>query len=425
MLKKILRENIAKTMSVDQVVHGFLRRQEHRVRKDLKDVIGELVLHVTGKYGDIPKGEILEGVSTVLDGMGVRADLTALEAIYINTATEMIAGAGLGEFVFDKVDNQALNAIRKNFFWLGDNHSAAVRERLYDIVESAFKGDVPREKLAEILLNEFGTALTQETRYFKDVADHIISQGQNLARVRQGQKHGVKNYRVKAVMDKRTSKIYRSMNGRIISAAHLETQCDKIQAATNIDEKKAAAGWRNEPFLNKSDKLPANFGLPPYHFRCRTILQPVWLREREANYDGETVRVRNGGQRLKKGEIFRHQDKTGVERVVTQTTFRHSPASDLRVTSLKDTKSALNSINRIAPHKDGKRTVATSQNDFLLIFEGDRLITLYKPDRPIKKAFGATIKENTQEVVKWHSENFISGLIKGLTGTFATADTSM
>lgn len=261
--------------------------------------------------------------------------------------------------------------------------------------------------LADILKNEFGAALAQETRYFKDVSDHIISQGQNLARVRQGQKYGVENYRIKAVMDNRTSKICRSMNGRIIPAAHLERQCDKIQDAKNINEKMDAAAWRNEPFLNKSNKLPSNFGLPPYNFRCRTILKPVWVREREATSAGETIKVNNTGKNPKQSEIFRHIDNTGVKRVVTKKTYGHSETSYIRSTSLQKTKAALNSINNIAPHIDGKRTVATSDNKFLLIFEGNRLITLYQPDKSLKKAYANTIKPERKEVVKWRIGNFL------------------
>ena len=257
---------------MEQAVRDFVRRQEHRIRKELTSVMDELILYVAGRYGDIPESAILGSVRTVLDDMGLKADMTALDAIYANTAKDAIKKIGFPDFVFDRTDNKTLDAIRKNFYWLGDNHSAAVRERLYNIVESAFTGAVPREELPGSLLDEFGTALTQETRYFRDVSDHIISQGQNLARVNQGEKYGVSYYKVKAVLDKRTSKVCIYMNNKIIPAEHLVTQANKIQSAKNIDQKKSAANWMTEKqaaarLESNKTTIPKGFGIPPYHFR--------------------------------------------------------------------------------------------------------------------------------------------------------------
>ncbi|MBD3866477.1 hypothetical protein JJB27_10570, partial [Campylobacter fetus subsp. venerealis] len=133
--------------------------------------------------------------------------------------------------------------------------------------------------MAETLKEKFKGVLSANTSYFEGVSDHIISQAQNIARVNQSSKYGVKHYKVLARIDSRTSDICRSMNGRIIPASHIEAQSNNIQNAKDINEKKAAAIWRNEPFLGKI--LPSNFGLPPYHFRCRTELVPVWINEEE------------------------------------------------------------------------------------------------------------------------------------------------
>lgn len=148
MLSSVLRNKIAKTVSVESAVELFLRRQEARARSELNAVIGELQHYIWEHYGDIPKAQILDSVATTLDGFGIKADLARLDGLYVNTAKAVVVSAKLGEFVFDKVDDQTLNAIRKNFFWLGDNASQKTRDRLYEIVESAFKGDVARADLA-------------------------------------------------------------------------------------------------------------------------------------------------------------------------------------------------------------------------------------------------------------------------------------
>merc|ERR1711879_436990 len=103
-------------------------------------------------------------------------------------------------------------------------------------------------------------------RYFEGVADHIINQSQNISKV---------------------------------------NQASKVLAAKNISEKKEAAQWKNDAHYGK---LPSNFGLPPYHFRCRTEIVPVWLSTEEI--DGKKVKY----ALKKKDDIITHIDNTGVQR---------------------------------------------------------------------------------------------------------------
>ena len=142
-------------------------------------------------------------------------------------------------------------------------------------------------------------------------------------------------------MDARTTQICRSMHEHIIPAAHLEAQAEKILNANSLASKKAAAAWRSEAYLGESDKMDSNFGLPPYHFRCRTEAIPVWVDEEEI--DG--VKMRNT-QPLSKDETIRHIDKTGVERMLTISNVsdkRHSMNLLQRTTHSKII-AALNSI---------------------------------------------------------------------------------
>ncbi|EAI4415435.1 structural protein [Campylobacter fetus] len=249
--------------------------------------------------------------------------------------------------------------------------------------------------MAETLKEKFKGVLSANTSYFEGVSDHIISQMQNIARVNQASKYGVKHYKVVARIDNRTSDICRSMNGRIIPASHIETQSNNIQNAKDINEKKAAAIWRNEPFFGKI--LPSNFGLPPYHFRCRTELVPVWINEEEI--DG--VKMKNTSP-LSKDEVVKHIDKTGVERYANKKTFNHSISSNKRKISSSDSVKALNSILKIAPHKDYQnRSVAISQNGYFMIFNGDYLYNIFKPSRNLEKYFKDSAVLNKVEIIKW------------------------
>ncbi|EKR8080629.1 hypothetical protein P9I23_001244 [Campylobacter fetus] len=260
--------------------------------------------------------------------------------------------------------------------------------------------------MAETLKEKFKGVLSANTSYFEGVSDHIISQAQNIARVNQSSKYGVKHYKVLARIDSRTSDICRSMNGRIIPASHIEAQSNNIQNAKDINEKKAAAIWRNEPFLGKI--LPSNFGLPPYHFRCRTELVPVWINEEEI--DG--VKMKNTSP-LSKDEVVKHIDKTGVERVLNKGNYfgenNHSKPLYKRA-SKGDIVKALNSINTTAKNKDNRYINAFSDNGYFIVFNGNEIVTCFKHKDGNKDTFNyfkrASVYDK-KEVIKWKIANLL------------------
>ena len=201
-------------------------------------------------------------------------------------------------------------------------------------------------------------------------------------------------------MDSRTSAICRSMNGRLIPAEHIERQCDNIMNAKDMSSKKAAATWAKAPYNGRSDKMDSNFGMPPYHFRCRTEIVPAWVDEYEN--DGVTMRA---SEAPGKDEIIRHIDKMGVERVLTFTNAndkKHS-ANLLQRTSAAKIVSALNSITHIAPHTNvEQKLIAKTQNGYIIIFDGDKIDTIFptKDNQALKKYFENYAKKDKIEVIK-------------------------
>jgi len=205
------------------------------------------------------------------------------------------------------------------------------------------------------------------------------------------------------------------MHGRIIEAKHLERQVENIISAKSMAEKKAAAAWRSEPMLAKS--LPSNFGLPPYHFRCRTEALPVWVSEEVV--DGKTAK---STKPRGKDEILRHIDKIGVERRVSKKNWEEHISKKHTQLQLKDIISALNSIEEIALHsRMDQRTVTKSANGVFMVFDGDELVSAYRPTNPqnklnIDKHFKANAKADQREIVKWKKGSLSSIFTKILTG---------
>ena len=303
-------------------------------------------------------------------------------------------------FVFDEIDADAVDAMRKSFYWMGKEYNENLQSRLKDKIEGVFKGEIELDSIGAELKREFGSVLSADESYFKGVSDHIALQARNVATVTQGAKYGVKYYKILAIMDARTTQICRSMHGRIIPAAHLEAQADKILNANSLASKKAAAAWKSDAYLGKSDKMDSNFGLPPYHFRCRTEAVPVWVDEEEI--DG--VKMRNT-QPLSKDETIRHIDKTGVERVLTLSNVsdkRHS-VNLLQRTTHSKIIAALNSITYIAPHANAEqKSVAKTQNGYIAIFDGDKIDTIFPTEnsKAQNKYFEKYAKKGKIEIIK-------------------------
>lgn len=395
LLSTLLKAKFDKNKSVSELVDEFIKQNVKLAKKELEAQLANLLIFINENY-NIDKKVLKELVNSKISSMGLSINPNNLEEIYAVLAGKNIAV----NIVFDEIDIRAINAMRNNFYWVGKEFNKGFSDRLKDIIESAFRGDVARSELAQRLKDEFASELKQSVRYFEGVSDHIISQNQNISTVNQARKYGVKYYKVVAVMDSRTSAICRSMNGRLIPAEHIERQCDNIMNAKDMASKKAAATWAKAPYNGRSDKMDSNFGMPPYHFRCRTEIVPAWVDEYEN--DGVTMRA---SEAPGKDEIIRHIDKMGVERVLTFANAndkKHS-ANLLQRTSAAKIVSALNSITHIAPHINvEQKSIAKTQNGYIIIFDGDKIDTIFptKDNQALKKYFENYAKKDKIEVIK-------------------------
>ena len=395
LLSTLLKAKFDKNKSVSELVDEFIKQNAKLAKKELEAQLANLLIFINENY-NIDKKVLKELVNSKISSMGLSINPNNLEEIYAVLAGKNIAV----NIVFDEIDIRAINAMRNNFYWVGKEFNKDFSDRLKDIIESAFRGEVARSELAGRLKDEFASELKQSVKYFEGVSDHIISQNQNISTVNQARKYGVKYYKVVAVMDSITSAICRSMNGRLIPAEHIERQCDNIMNAKDMASKKAAATWAKEPYNGRSDKMDSNFGMPPYHFKCRTEIVPAWVDEYEN--DGVTMRA---SEAPGKDEIIRHIDKMGVERVLTFANAndkKHS-ANLLQRTSAAKIVSALNSITHIAPHANvEQKSIAKTQNGYIIIFDGDKIDTIFptKDNQALKKYFENYAKKDKIEVIK-------------------------
>ncbi|WP_180379579.1 hypothetical protein [Campylobacter devanensis] len=400
LIQRVIKHKITKSKDKQKLIDEMIATLGVSAKSELKELLEELYMVVMDNYDS-------DELQSIIQNRLERLDIHIKDMNYEELYRSFLSGVGgRGDLRFDSVDAKAIKVMRENFYWMKGEFNAKVSDELKEITKEIFEGKIPRTKAGEIMKERFKGVLSANTSYFEGVSDHIISQMQNVSVVNEGAKNGVKHYKVVARIDSRTSECCRSMNGRIIPASHIEAQSGAIQNAKSIAEKKAAATWRNGAFYGKI--LPKDFGLPPYHFRCRTEIVPVWIDEEEV--DG--VVMKNTSP-LNKDEVIKHIDKTGVERVLSKDNYygknNHSLQLNKR-TSKIDIVRALNSINTVAKNANNNYINAFSDNGYFIVFNGDEIVTCFKPNESKKKSFDYfrnASKYDKKEVIKWKIANLL------------------
>lgn len=394
LIQRLIKHKITKSKDKQKLIDEMIATLGASTKSELKELLEELYIVIMDNYDS---DELQSIIQNRLERLDIHIKDMSYEDLY---RSFLIGVGGRSDLRFDSVDARAIKVMRDNFYWMKGEFNAKVSDELKQITKEIFEGKIPRIEAGKIMRERFKGVLSANTSYFEGVSDHIISQMQNVSVINEGAKNGVEYYKVVARIDGRTSECCKSMNGRIIPASHLEAQSQNIQNAKNIAQKKAAAIWRNGAFYGKI--LPKDFGLPPYHFRCRTEVVPVWIDEEVI--DG--VAMKNTSP-LTKDEVIKHIDKTGVERVWKKD---NTHIQKKHATFPKDVIKALNSINTVAKNANNNYINAFSDNGYFIVFNGDEIVTCFRPDENKKKAFDYFKRKSIydkKEVIKWRIVNLI------------------
>ena len=382
LLNMIIKANLNEKKSLDTLIDEFIKTQTSLAKGQLEDYLSSLFIYINRNYDKVPKDELLSIVESKLQDLNIQFDTKDIDEVYASIATA--TSVGTTKVVFDKIDTKAINAMRNGFFWASDKYNSDTQNLLKNMIEETFRGNIPRADLSSALKDAFQGIIDKDENYFKLVADNIISQSQNVSRLNQSLKYGVKYFKVRARIDNKTSDFCRWINGKIIPAKHLKQQLNNILDATNIDDKKQAAPWQSQPIFGV---LPVNVGLPPYHGRCRTQIEPVWINETKKvdSKTGKEYKIRN--TKDDKNYKLTHIDKTGVE-VNIKTNIYDKIVNIKHNLTEKQLIGALNSIKYKAPHKitgrhpnEHIKSVALTKDGYTLIYEANELVSCYPPTR--------------------------------------------
>ena len=395
-LTKILKSKQEKKLNLDEYIDKICAEFAKVNHAKISDEVQNLYLFILENF-KITKDELINLINSKIEKIELETSVNS-EEIYLKIKGENAKISPNLSSSFVSLDFKAIKLIDDSFYWLGNEYNEKLQTTLKETIKEFMNGEIDRKNIAESLAEKLKGVVKENAsiKYFEGVADNIINQNRNLNMVINADEE-VEFFKVMARMDNKTSAICRSMHGRLIPAKHLQKQAKNLLGAKSMDEKKNAAVWMSGEYLGRSDKMPSDFGLPPYHFHCRTMIVPVYVNKNEDT--GERYTGVKGDD-----EAVRHIDKTGTERFLTKKTLNEHlekhPESDE-----KSLIKALNSINTIAKNKDNNYINAWSDNGFFIVFDGNKIVTFFKPDGKTKKEQFEYFKRHSifdkKEIIKW------------------------
>jgi len=374
LLKSLLKAKKTDEAELEDAIEAYLRDVKTLNKQQTEEFVSDLLVYIMQNFEKLDSEQLLAIVMQKIDALGYTLKTDAIEAIYEKSAV-LAAAEVSAAFVFDKEDARVIESTYRALAWLKNDGTANTQEKIKQIIVSAMEGDVNMADLGETLRSAFEGVVDESARYFEGVSDHIIRQSQSLTRVQQFAKAGVDYVKVVAVIDSVTSATCRSLHGKVIKVSDLLGQADAITAATTIEEKKKASRWQSAPIF--SVKLPDGVGMPPYHFRCRTIV--VAYFPQNTDIDGKKA---NGSyipwdKYNGKEVLFSQQDPFGYERVVTAKTFDHG--GTYHGISKKTVLAGLKTLKELAQHRTepGKEVGWSEDHKLFFVFKDGEVWTVY------------------------------------------------
>jgi hypothetical protein len=195
------------------------------------------------------------------------------EAAWLIGARDAAQGAGV-DYRFGLKDKEALKlAQRGDLYWVANHWDAFTRQKLSAAVARFFEEGQTYERLAEWMREAMAGVHEAGMRYWELAADTAATKTREMGRIAGYAQAGIEWVQVRARMDERTTPCCRSLHGRLIPLRTIQAQRDKYLEAAgrgNLDAARAAwPMWDAGQAFGK--EIPDNVGLPPYHFRCRTV----------------------------------------------------------------------------------------------------------------------------------------------------------
>lgn len=280
LIRILIKDEAAFEALRQRLADGMSRAWSFGVEAAFRDSLEALRAIDPDRFTARDEARILAAIEARIGGDAMRRAMdgpvvSATDSIWRVGADEAARPAGV-DYAFGLKDERALALLNRfDLHWIGRHWDAGTRETVTGAVREFFERGWSYETLADQLRQAFDGIEERGMAYWQLTADTIATKTRELARVGGYEQAGVRYVEVRAHMDHRTTPICRSLHGRLIPIGHIQTQRDKYLAAIEQGSmERAKQVW---PMMEAGMEigggkvLPGTIGLPPYHFRCRTV----------------------------------------------------------------------------------------------------------------------------------------------------------
>ncbi len=180
---------------------------------------------------------------------------------------------------FSALDSESIRWLQDHhLYWIRTYYNKHVSSQIADTIAQGMAEGLGRERIGDRLkdfFDKYPGVKAQPEAYWRGLAANGMNRSRNFGLISGYQQIGVRQLRIVAVMDERTSDICRELNGRVIPLSRAIEQRDALIAAEDPEDVKTIAPWlRADQLAGQSTSriMDMGIGLPPYHFRCRTTV---------------------------------------------------------------------------------------------------------------------------------------------------------
>jgi len=249
-------------------VLGYLKKKKDENKKVTSSEKDSILLVLEKAMGKKAMQRLLfKSVLRLTEGLYKEAKQSALPL------EEMHNDVDIG---FNKADRHALNIIQKgSMYWVGNSWNSYTKNLFDKALEDYFEKGMTRAQLAERFANDFAGLGNRGQHYWTMLADHTATKTRELGRVAAYEDAEIESVRIRAHLSETTTDICRKMHDTVIAVSALSKQKkDYLKAIEQRNMPASNAAWRmfkDEKELNEALERGDNVGLPPYHFKCRTV----------------------------------------------------------------------------------------------------------------------------------------------------------
>ncbi|WP_041963439.1 hypothetical protein [Sulfurospirillum cavolei] len=380
-LTRLLKSKNYEKMSLDELIDEYIALYAKNAQSNFDDLLSELMIFLE-KYDQNISPETVESLfASKIANASTSALPSSAVLIPLIYEKSMLEGISTPKVTaqFGAADERAINALEKRMMWVGNDSSTRTQEKLRAIFKDVYEGKYTHDELMQAMRDNFSHYTEMEVQKIKVAADFNLRQGRNIGTLSRAIEQGDTYVQVVAKIDDKTTNVCRSMHLRVIKVSTLKKQFDAIVNATSVEAAKAASNLSFSTIGVWTTTLPPNFGLPPYHMGCRTIIRQVSAVQAERMTLDEFGREYEIADSATYNKIKNKDDHLKAS--------REKSVDNL----LKDT---LGSIAKEAVHKnDPTKRVIWGSNGFMgFLDKNGKIKSVYKPKDGIDD-FYATVGE--------------------------------